>query len=105
MTPQPWTVVIADVDDLFRRGLSHAIDIHPRFRLVGEAAVYRLVSRQVRDVRAVYFSHGGCGFYHAIVQLKKSMEGTAKNAITVGASEGARPDNFLCDTGLTYNSH
>lgn len=49
--------------------------------LVGEAAVYRLVSRQVRDVTAVYFSHGGCGFYHAIVQLKKSMEGTAKNAI------------------------
>jgi 2,5-furandicarboxylate decarboxylase 1 len=49
--------------------------------LVGEAAVYRLVSRQVRDVQAVYFSHGGCGFYHAIVQVKKSMEGTAKNAI------------------------
>ncbi|MEM7117022.1 MAG: UbiD family decarboxylase [Chloroflexota bacterium] len=49
--------------------------------LLGEAAVYRLVSRQVRDVKAVYFSHGGCGFYHAIVQLKKSMEGTAKNAI------------------------
>lgn len=49
--------------------------------LVGEAAVYRLVSRQVSDVQAVYFSHGGCGFYHAIVQLKKSMEGTAKNAI------------------------
>jgi 2,5-furandicarboxylate decarboxylase 1 len=39
------------------------------------------VSRQVRDVTAVYFSHGGCGFYHAIVQLRKSMEGTAKNAI------------------------
>jgi len=49
--------------------------------LVGEAAVYRLVSRQVPDVQAVYFSHGGCGFYHGIVQLKKSMEGTAKNAI------------------------
>ncbi|HKZ83015.1 MAG TPA: UbiD family decarboxylase [Anaerolineae bacterium] len=49
--------------------------------LVGEAAVYKLVSRQVRDVRAVYFSHGGCGFYHAVVQLKKSMEGTPKNAI------------------------
>jgi 2,5-furandicarboxylate decarboxylase 1 len=39
------------------------------------------VSRQVRDVRGVYFSHGGCGFYHAVVQVKKSMEGTAKNAI------------------------
>ncbi len=49
--------------------------------LVGEAAVYRLVAQQVRDVQAVYFSHGGCGFYHAIIQLKKSMEGTAKNAI------------------------
>lgn len=57
--------------------------------LVGEAAVYRLVSRQVRDVKAVYFSHGGCGFYHAIVQLKKSMEGTAKNAIL--ATFGAFP--------------
>jgi len=38
MTPQPWTVVIADDDDIFRRGLSYAIDTHPRFRLVGEAA-------------------------------------------------------------------
>ena len=27
---------------------------------------------------------------------------TAKNVITVGASENARPDNFACDTGLTY---
>lgn len=49
--------------------------------LVGEAAVYRLVSQQVRGVKAVYFSHGGCGFYHAIVQIQKSMEGIAKNAI------------------------
>jgi 2,5-furandicarboxylate decarboxylase 1 len=49
--------------------------------LVGEAAVYRLVARQVRGVQAVYFSHGGCGFYHAIVQMQKSMEGIAKNAI------------------------
>ncbi|MBM4422253.1 MAG: UbiD family decarboxylase [Chloroflexi bacterium] len=49
--------------------------------LVGEAAVYRLVSRQVRGVKAVYFSHGGCGFYHAIIQIQKSMEGIAKNAI------------------------
>ncbi|MBI4772501.1 MAG: UbiD family decarboxylase [Chloroflexi bacterium] len=56
-------------------------EVYNSVGLVGEAAVYRLVSRQVRDVQAVYFSHGGCGFYHAIVQLKKSMEGTAKNAI------------------------
>jgi 2,5-furandicarboxylate decarboxylase 1 len=35
----------------------------------------------VLDFKAVCFSHGGCGIYHAIVQLNKSMEGTAKNAI------------------------
>lgn len=57
--------------------------------LVGEAAVYRLVSRQVRGVKAVYFSHGGCGFYHAIIQIQKNMEGVAKNAIL--ATFGAFP--------------
>ncbi|MFL7869049.1 MAG: S8 family serine peptidase [Anaerolineales bacterium] len=30
--------------------------------------------------------------------------GTSKNVITVGASEGARSDNYPCDTSLTYNS-
>jgi PKD repeat protein len=30
---------------------------------------------------------------------------TAKNVITVGASEGERADNFPCDTGLTYTSY
>ena len=30
---------------------------------------------------------------------------TAKNVITVGASEGARSDSFPCDTTLTYSSH
>jgi hypothetical protein len=29
---------------------------------------------------------------------------TAKNVITVGASENARPDQFACDTSLTYTS-
>ncbi|MDQ2691676.1 MAG: S8 family serine peptidase [Chloroflexota bacterium] len=29
---------------------------------------------------------------------------TAKNVITVGASENARPDNWPCDTSLTYTS-
>lgn len=30
---------------------------------------------------------------------------TAKNVITIGASENARPDNWVCDTSLTYTSH
>ena len=49
--------------------------------LMGEAAIYRLVSSQVPDVRAVYLPHGGCGFYHAVVQVNKSSEGVQKNAI------------------------
>jgi two-component system LytT family response regulator len=36
--PQPWTVVIADDDELSRKGLARAIDAHPRFRIIGEAA-------------------------------------------------------------------
>lgn len=30
---------------------------------------------------------------------------TAKNVITVGASENVRADNWACDTGLSYSSH
>ncbi len=30
---------------------------------------------------------------------------TAKNVLTVGASENQRMDNYPCDTGLTYTSH
>ncbi|HMB23058.1 MAG: S8 family serine peptidase [Chloroflexota bacterium] len=29
---------------------------------------------------------------------------TAKNVLTIGASENARPDNWACDTSLTYES-
>src|SRR6185436_11195897 len=30
--------------------------------------------------------------------------GTAKNVLTVGASENQRSDNYPCDTGLTYTA-
>lgn len=56
-------------------------EVYNSVGLLGEAAVYRLVSRQVPAVRAVYFTHGGCGFYHAVIQLKKNAEGIQKNAI------------------------
>jgi hypothetical protein len=35
----------------------------------------------VPGVRDVYFSHGGCGFYHAVVQLQQKRAGWAKQAI------------------------
>ncbi len=56
-------------------------EVYNSVGLLGEAAVYRLVSRQVPAVQAVYFSHGGCGFYHAVIQLRKNTEGIQKNAI------------------------
>ncbi len=56
-------------------------EVYNSVGLLGEAAVYRLVSRQVPAVQAVYFTHGGCGFYHAVIQLKKNAEGVQKNAI------------------------
>ena len=56
--------------------------------LMGEANIFNLVSRQVPGIRAVYLPHGGCGFYHAIVQIKKVFEGSQRNAVlaTMAAS-------------------
>jgi 2,5-furandicarboxylate decarboxylase 1 len=49
--------------------------------LMGEANIFNLISRQVPGIRGVYLTHGGCGFYHAVVQIKKVYEGTQRNAI------------------------
>jgi 2,5-furandicarboxylate decarboxylase 1 len=49
--------------------------------LLGEANVLTLVSRQVPGVKDVYFTHGGCGFYHAVVQLAQKRAGWSKQAI------------------------
>lgn len=49
--------------------------------LLGEANVLALVQRQVPGVKDVYFSHGGCGFYHAIVQMRPIRKGWSKQAI------------------------
>jgi len=49
--------------------------------LLGEANVLALLQRQVPGVQDVYFSHGGCGFYHAIVQIAQKRAGWSKQAI------------------------
>jgi 2,5-furandicarboxylate decarboxylase 1 len=49
--------------------------------LLGEANVLALVQRQVPGVRDVYFSHGGCGFYHCLVALRPVRAGWSKQAI------------------------
>ena len=49
--------------------------------LLGEANVMALLQRQVPGVRDVFFSHGGCGFYHCIVALRPVRAGWSKQAI------------------------
>jgi 2,5-furandicarboxylate decarboxylase 1 len=49
--------------------------------LLAEANVLALLQRQVPGVRDVHFSHGGGGFYHAIVQIEQKRAGWSKQAI------------------------
>jgi UbiD family decarboxylase len=56
-------------------------EVHNSVGLLGEANVLNLLQRQVPGVRDVYFSHGGCGFYGAVVQLTQTRQGWSKQAI------------------------
>jgi 2,5-furandicarboxylate decarboxylase 1 len=49
--------------------------------LLGEANVLTLVQRQVPGVKDVFFSHGGCGFYHCVVAMRPVRAGWSKQAI------------------------
>ena len=49
--------------------------------LMAEASIFQTISKQVPGVKKVYLSHGGCGFYHAYVQLDPPRNGMGKNAI------------------------
>jgi UbiD family decarboxylase len=45
-----------------------------------EPKIYRAVAG-VTDVRNVSLTRGGCGYLHAVIQIRKNTEGDAKNAI------------------------
>lgn len=49
--------------------------------LLGEANVLAILQRQVPGVCDVYFTHGGGGFYHAVVQIRQKMAGWTKQAM------------------------
>lgn len=57
------------------------VEVFNSVGLLGEANVLSLLQKQVPGVRDVYFSHGGCGFYHAIVQIAQKRAGWAKQAL------------------------
>jgi 2,5-furandicarboxylate decarboxylase 1 len=56
-------------------------EVYNSVGLTGEANIFMRVSQEVPGVKAVYLSHGGSGFYNAVVQMTKPMEGLQKNAI------------------------
>lgn len=57
------------------------IEVWNSVGLLGEANVLALLKRQVPGVKDVYFTHGGCGFYHAVVSLAQKRAGWGKQAI------------------------
>jgi len=57
------------------------VEVFNSVGLLGEANVLALLQRQVPGVKDVYFSHGGCGFYHAVVQIAQSRAGWSKQAL------------------------
>lgn len=46
-----------------------------------EAKIFVTVKKQVPQLRAVYLTPGGCGFYGAVVQVEKDGEMVGRNAI------------------------
>ncbi len=56
-------------------------EVYNSVGLLGEANVLALLRRQVPGVADVYFSHGGSGFYHAVVQIAQTRAGWAKQAM------------------------
>jgi 2,5-furandicarboxylate decarboxylase 1 len=67
-------------DPVFQTIIS-GVEVWNSVGLLGEANVLALLQRQVPGVTDVYFSHGGCGFYHAVVQLSQKRAGWSKQAI------------------------
>lgn len=57
------------------------VEVFNSVGLLGEANVLALLQKQVPGVKDVWFSHGGCGFYHAIVQISQKRAGWAKQAL------------------------
>lgn len=49
--------------------------------LLGESALFNQVSKQVPGIKEIALTDGGCGFYHAVVQMHQVRRGWTKQAI------------------------
>jgi 2,5-furandicarboxylate decarboxylase 1 len=62
------------------------IELFNMVGLLGEGAVLDILQRQVPGVKDVFFSHGGGGFYHAVVQMEQKRHGQSKMALAAAFS-------------------
>jgi 2,5-furandicarboxylate decarboxylase 1 len=46
-----------------------------------EAKTFGIVKKKISQLKEVHLDHGGCGFYGAVIQVKKDQPGIAKEAI------------------------
>jgi 2,5-furandicarboxylate decarboxylase 1 len=79
-----WVVnvkAITHAQDPVMHSLLPGAEVWNSVGLTAEASIFEMVSRQVKGLKAVYLSHGGCGFYHAVIQIDPPQSGMSKNAI------------------------
>lgn len=57
-------------------------EVYNSVGLMAEASIFRSISNLVpMVVKDVALTYGGCGFYHAVVQVEKKVEGIQRNVI------------------------
>lgn len=56
-------------------------EVYNAVGLMAEASIFRTVQRVVPALKGVVLTYGGCGFYHAVIQIQKTIEGIQRNAI------------------------
>ena len=103
-----------DLNNLFQQAYSAGARIHANSWGAAVAGDYTASSAQTdqftwnNPAMAITFSAGNAGAdanNDGVVDNDSiGAPATAKNVITVGASENDRADNWPCDTGLTYTS-
>ncbi|MBK8795624.1 MAG: S8 family serine peptidase [Anaerolineales bacterium] len=104
----------SDLNQLYQQAYTAGARIHSNSWGSSQAGVYTANSAQSdqfvwnnRDM-VITFSAGNAGAdanANGVVDNDSiGSPATAKNVITVGASENARADNFPCDASLTYTS-
>ena len=59
-----------------------------------EPKIYKAVAG-VTEVRNVVLTKGGCGYLHAVIQIKKSTQGDAKNAIMAAFAAHTSPKHVV----------